>query len=45
VPSTCKIDNRLCIRISITNHRTRDADLEILVGAIETIGSELAAAG
>lgn len=43
-PSTCKIDNRSCIRISITNHRTRDGDLDILVDAIETIGSELAAA-
>jgi aromatic-L-amino-acid decarboxylase len=43
-PSTCRIGNRLCIRVNITNHRTRDADLTILVQAIEAIGAELAAA-
>jgi aromatic-L-amino-acid decarboxylase len=42
-PSTCRIGNRLCIRVNITNHRTRDADLTILVQAIEAIGAELAA--
>jgi glutamate/tyrosine decarboxylase-like PLP-dependent enzyme len=43
-PSTCRIDDRLCIRICITNHRTSDSDLAILVQAIDVIGFELAAA-
>lgn len=43
-PSTCRIGERLCIRVNITNHRTSDADLTILVQAIETIGAELAGA-
>lgn len=43
-PSTCRIDGKLCIRICITNHRTSDGDLAILVQAIEVIGAELAAA-
>jgi aromatic-L-amino-acid decarboxylase len=43
-PSTCRIGGRLCIRVNITNHRTNDADLIILVQAIDAIGAELAAA-
>ncbi|MGD0024862.1 MAG: pyridoxal-dependent decarboxylase [Xanthobacteraceae bacterium] len=43
-PSTCRIKDRLCIRICITNHRTSDGDLATAVQAIDTIGSELAAA-
>ncbi len=43
-PSTCRIDERLCIRVNITNHRTSDADLTLLVEAVEAIGAELAAA-
>jgi aromatic-L-amino-acid/L-tryptophan decarboxylase len=43
-PSTCRIDGRLCIRVNITNHRTNDADLTLLVEAVEAIGAELAAA-
>jgi glutamate/tyrosine decarboxylase-like PLP-dependent enzyme len=43
-PSTCRIGNRLSIRVNITNHRTRDADLTLLVQAIEAIGAELATA-
>jgi aromatic-L-amino-acid decarboxylase len=42
-PSTCRIDGRLAIRVNITNHRTRDADLTLLVQAIEAVGAELAA--
>jgi glutamate/tyrosine decarboxylase-like PLP-dependent enzyme len=42
-PSTCRINGRLCIRINITNHRTRDGDLAILLQAIDMIGAELAA--
>jgi aromatic-L-amino-acid/L-tryptophan decarboxylase len=43
-PSTCRIGELLCIRINITNHRTSDADLTILVEAIDAVGAELAAA-
>lgn len=43
-PSTCRIKDRLCIRICISNHRTGDGDLAILLQAIEVIGSELVAA-
>ena len=41
-PSTTEIAGRLCIRVSITNHRTQDADLALLVEAIAAIGAELA---
>ena len=41
-PSTCRIGGRLCIRICITNHRTRDADLPVVVEAMLAIGAELA---
>ena len=43
-PSTCLIDGRVCIRICITNHRTSDGDLAILLQAIDCIGAELLAA-
>jgi aromatic-L-amino-acid/L-tryptophan decarboxylase len=43
-PSTCRIGERLCVRINITNHRTSEADLTVLVQAIDAIGAELAAA-
>jgi aromatic-L-amino-acid/L-tryptophan decarboxylase len=43
-PSTCRIGERLCIRVNITNHRTSEADLTVLVQAIDAIGAELAAA-
>lgn len=42
-PSTTEIGGRLCIRVSITNHRTQDADLHLLVKAIGEIGEELVA--
>lgn len=41
-PSTCRIDGRLCIRICILNHRTSEADLDILVEAMLAIGRRLA---
>ena len=41
VPSTTKINNQLAIRINITNHRTQESDLDILVQAILDIGQEL----
>ena len=40
-PSTCRIGGKLCIRVCITNHRTTDGDLAILVQAVEVIGAEL----
>jgi aromatic-L-amino-acid/L-tryptophan decarboxylase len=42
-PSTCRIDGKVCIRVCITNHRTSDGDLAVLVQALEVIGAELAA--
>ena len=41
VPSTAEIDGRLCIRVNITNHRTRREDLEIFLAAIEEIRREI----
>ncbi len=41
-PSTCRIGQSLCIRINITNHRSRDEDFDVLVAAMERIGAELA---
>lgn len=43
-PSTCRVHGRLCIRVNITNHRTTDDDLVLLVEAIDSIGAALAAA-
>ena len=40
-PSTCQLQGRLCIRVNITNHRSRDEDFALLVEAIEEIGREL----
>ena len=41
VPSSAEIDGRLCIRVAITNHRTRREDLEMLLDAIEEIRREI----
>jgi glutamate/tyrosine decarboxylase-like PLP-dependent enzyme len=41
VPSTTKINNQIAIRVNITNHRTQESDLDILVDAILKIGDEL----
>jgi glutamate/tyrosine decarboxylase-like PLP-dependent enzyme len=43
VPSSAEIDGRLCIRVAITNHRTRREDLEIFLAAIEEIRLEIVA--
>ncbi len=43
-PSTTRIGGKLAIRANITNHRTRDADIGVLLAAVRTIGAELAAA-
>lgn len=39
-PSTTMIKGQLAIRVNITNHRTRNSDLDLLVKEIERIGSE-----
>ena len=41
VPSTCRLQGRLAIRVCITNHRSEDGDFQILVRAVEEIGGEL----
>lgn len=41
VVSTTRIDERLCLRACITNHRTRDADLDLLVREIVAAGERL----
>jgi len=38
VPSTCRIAGRLCIRVCITNHRSRDDDFALLIDAILSAG-------
>ena len=43
-PSTTRIGGKLAIRANITNHRTRDADIGVLLAAVRDIGAELAAA-
>ena len=41
VPSTTKIKGQLAIRVNITNHRTQESDLDLLVDAVLQIGAEL----
>lgn len=41
VPSTTIIKGRLAIRANLTNHRTRNEDLDILVGNVVRIGAQL----
>lgn len=41
VPSSAEIDGMLCIRVNITNHRTRREDIEIFLAAIEEIRLEI----
>ncbi|HSQ58166.1 MAG TPA: pyridoxal-dependent decarboxylase [Gemmata sp.] len=43
VPSTTRIAGKLAIRVNITNHRTRLADLQILVNVIEELAPSVAA--
>lgn len=42
VPSTTRINGALAIRVNITNHRTRESDLDMLIEAVERIGDTLA---
>ena len=41
VTSSCRIGGALCIRVCITNHRSRNEDFAILAEAIEATGAEL----
>jgi len=40
-PSTTTIDNETAIRVNLTNHRTRESDLDMLVDAVLEMGKEL----
>lgn len=40
-PSTTRLHGRLAIRVNITNHRTRDADLDLLLEALVRGGDAL----
>jgi glutamate/tyrosine decarboxylase-like PLP-dependent enzyme len=41
VPSTTVLGGQLAIRVNLTNHRTRESDLDMLVAAVVRIGGEL----
>jgi aromatic-L-amino-acid/L-tryptophan decarboxylase len=40
VPSSTVLDGRFCLRVAITNHRTRRDDLELLVREVVRLGRE-----
>jgi glutamate/tyrosine decarboxylase-like PLP-dependent enzyme len=42
VPSTTVLGGQLAIRVNLTNHRTRESDLDMLVEAVVKIGDTLA---
>jgi glutamate/tyrosine decarboxylase-like PLP-dependent enzyme len=42
-PSTTIIHGKTAIRVNITNHRTTDADLQLLLREVERIGAWLSA--
>lgn len=42
-PSTTRLKGRLAIRINLTNHRTEDSDLDLLLTEIVRIGEEVLA--
>ncbi|MEH6360363.1 MAG: pyridoxal-dependent decarboxylase, partial [Amylibacter sp.] len=42
VPSTTIINGQLAIRVNLTNHRTKESDLDMLVEAVVRIGDALA---
>ncbi|GAA6163608.1 aspartate aminotransferase family protein [Pelagimonas sp. KU-00592-HH] len=41
VPSTTKLGGRIAIRVNITNHRTRQEDMDILLAAVRRIAGEI----
>jgi glutamate/tyrosine decarboxylase-like PLP-dependent enzyme len=42
VPSYTTLQGRYCLRVAISNHRTRDEDLELFIDTVLKIGKELA---
>lgn len=42
-PSTTRIKGALCIRVNLTNHRTRLSDLDLLIDSLAELGAELRA--
>lgn len=42
-PSYTTLDGRYCLRVAIVNHRTVDADLDLLVDQVLALGRELSA--
>ena len=40
-PSTTRIDGKTAIRVNITNHRTAQSDLDVLVREVRRIGADL----
>jgi len=45
IPSSTRRDGRFALRVAITNHRTRRADIEALVAAVLRLGKSLRAGG
>jgi aromatic-L-amino-acid decarboxylase len=41
VPSSTRVNGALAIRVAITNHRTRFADIDLLADSVERIGREV----
>ena len=39
-PSTTRVKGKLAIRVNITNHRTRESDLHLLLDAIRELATE-----
>jgi glutamate/tyrosine decarboxylase-like PLP-dependent enzyme len=44
-PSYTTLGGRYCLRAAISNHRTRQTDLAVMIDAVTKIGAELAATG
>jgi glutamate/tyrosine decarboxylase-like PLP-dependent enzyme len=44
VPSNAVLGGRFCIRVSVTNHRSRREDFELLAGEVRRIGGECSGA-
>ena len=45
VPSQTVLNGRFALRVCITNHRSEDADFDLLLAAVTDIGAELSARG
>ena len=43
VPSSTVVDGRFCLRVAITNHRTRRQDLDLLVSQVLSLGGAFVA--